>query len=56
MLGARAIGLQISPESQDEHVRRAFGRSYDSEPESFVRSALERASRVDLYFMVGLLL
>jgi len=56
---ARAIpnfDIQISPESHDEEVRRAFGRRYgNSELERFIGDALELGcQRVDVFFMIGL--
>ena len=56
---ARAIpsyNIQISPESHDERVRRAFGRKYGNEAlERFIQDALELGcKRVDLFFMFGL--
>ncbi len=56
----RALGdevyIQISPESQDEDVRRAFGRMYgNAELEKMVRLSAELGfKRLDLYFMTGL--
>lgn len=48
--------LQISPESQDEEVRRWFGRPYSNrELEEFIGNVLDSGfERLDLYFMVGL--
>ncbi len=48
--------LQISPESQDEDIRRWFGRPYGNhELERFIHRVLEAGfERLDLYFMVGL--
>lgn len=56
---ARSIpnfNIQISPESHDEEVRRAFGRAYDNRSlEKTIESALELGCRrVDLFFMIGL--
>ncbi len=53
---ASTVYLQISPESQDENVRRAFGRPYGNDSlERFVRNSSEMGfDRLDLYFMVGL--
>lgn len=50
------VYLQISPESPDERVRKAFGRSYtNSELEKFLKHASEMGfERIDLYYMVGL--
>jgi B12-binding domain/radical SAM domain protein len=48
--------LEISPESHDEKVRRAFGRPFDNESlERFIDDALElNCRRFDLFFMTGL--
>ncbi len=61
LLGSlRSLGdevyIQISPESQDESVRRAFGRIYGNEElEKMVRVSGELGfRRLDLYFMTGL--
>ncbi len=56
---ARAIPkftVEISMESHDEHVRRAFGRSYSNEAlERTIDYALKAGvDRFDLFFMVGL--
>ena len=56
---SRAIpkfNIQISPESHDEAVRTAFGRSYSNQAlETFMRDALELGcQRVDVFFMIGL--
>jgi len=50
------VYLQISPESPDERVRRAFGRPYgNSELLAFLRAVGEMGfQRIDLYFMTGL--
>jgi B12-binding domain/radical SAM domain protein len=50
------FNIQISPESHDEEVRRAFGRPYsNSELESFLEEAVRYgAKRIDLFFMTGL--
>ena len=50
------FSIQISPESHDEEVRRAFGRSYDNGSlERSIHDALELGCRrVDLFFMIGL--
>ncbi len=50
------VYIQISPESQDESVRRAFGRIYgNKELEKMVRISGELGfRRLDLYFMTGL--
>jgi B12-binding domain/radical SAM domain protein len=48
--------LQMSPESHDEKVRSAFGRSYtNAELEETIAGALEAGcKRFDLFFMIGL--
>ncbi len=53
---ADTVYLQISPESQDERVRKAFGRPYGNDSlEKFIRNANElNFDRLDLYFMIGL--
>jgi len=56
---ARAIpryNIQMSPESHDEAVRRAFGRAYGNDRlERFIGDALELGcQRLDLFFMIGL--
>jgi B12-binding domain/radical SAM domain protein len=50
------FNIQISPESHDEAVRRAFGRPYSNEElETFLKEAVRRgAKRIDLFFMTGL--
>jgi B12-binding domain/radical SAM domain protein len=50
------FNIQISPESHDEEVRRAFGRPYSNrELESFLNAAVRNgAKRIDLFFMTGL--
>jgi B12-binding domain/radical SAM domain protein len=50
------FNIQISPESHDEEVRRAFGRPYaNRELESFLGAAVRHgAKRIDLFFMTGL--
>jgi B12-binding domain/radical SAM domain protein len=50
------FNLEISPESHDETVRKAFGRPYDNGVlEEMVRDALELGcKRLDLFFMTGL--
>jgi B12-binding domain/radical SAM domain protein len=50
------FNIQISPESHDEGVRRAFGRPYSNAAlELFLKAAVRRgAKRVDLFFMTGL--
>ena len=58
MLGAAAPDfiLQMSPESHDEKVRAAFGRTYNNEElEATIAAALaEGCKRFDLFFMIGL--
>jgi B12-binding domain/radical SAM domain protein len=48
--------VEISMESHDEHVRRAFGRPYsNADIEASIDYALEAGcQRLDLFFMVGL--
>jgi B12-binding domain/radical SAM domain protein len=48
--------LEISMESHDERIRRAFGRPYsDRDIEATIEAALEYGvQRLDLFFMVGL--
>ena len=48
--------LQMSPESHDEKVRGAFGRTYsNAELEETIAGALEAGcKRFDLFFMIGL--
>jgi B12-binding domain/radical SAM domain protein len=48
--------LEISPESHDPAVRRAFGKPYDNQAlEHTLEEALDSGcSRLDLFFMVGL--
>jgi radical SAM superfamily enzyme YgiQ (UPF0313 family) len=50
------FNLEISPESHDEAVRRAFGRPFGNEAlERFIADALELGCRrFDLFFMTGL--
>lgn len=50
------FNIEISPESHDEEVRRAFGRPYGNEPlESMIKDAIELGcKRIDLFFMIGL--
>jgi len=50
------FNIQISPESHDEEIRRAFGRNYSNDSlERFIGDALELGcKRVDLFFMIGL--
>ena len=48
--------IEISPESHDEEVRRAFGRPYNNESlERMIADAIDLGSkRIDLFFMIGL--
>jgi B12-binding domain/radical SAM domain protein len=48
--------LEISPESHDEEIRRAFGRPYDnSSLERMIRDAIDLGCRrIDVFFMTGL--
>ncbi len=50
------FNIEISPESHDEEVRRAFGRPYGNEPlERMIKEAIELdCKRIDLFFMIGL--
>jgi B12-binding domain/radical SAM domain protein len=50
------FNIEISPESHDEEVRRAFGRPYGNESlERMIRDAIDLGSkRIDLFFMTGL--
>lgn len=50
------FNLEISPESHDEKVRRAFGRPFDNASlERFIGDSLELGCRrFDLFFMTGL--
>jgi B12-binding domain/radical SAM domain protein len=50
------FNIEISPESHDEEVRRAFGRPYNNEAlERMIADAIDLGSkRIDLFFMVGL--
>ncbi|MFC1582114.1 TIGR04190 family B12-binding domain/radical SAM domain protein [Planctomycetota bacterium] len=50
------FNIQISPESHDETVRRAFGRPYDNASlERFISEALDAGcARLDVFFMIGL--
>ncbi len=50
------FNIEISPESHDEEVRRAFGRPYGNEPlERMIKDAIELdCKRIDLFFMIGL--
>lgn len=48
--------VEISPESHDEVVRRAFGRPFNNEQlENSVKACVEnKCRRIDLFFMTGL--
>jgi B12-binding domain/radical SAM domain protein len=50
------FNIEISPESHDEEVRRAFGRPYDNESlERMIGDAIDLGcQRIDLFFMTGL--
>jgi B12-binding domain/radical SAM domain protein len=50
------FNIQISPESHDEEVRKAFGRPYSNKAlEAFLGEAVRQgAKRIDLFFMTGL--
>jgi len=50
------FNIEISPESHDEEVRKAFGRPYNNELlERMLKDAMDLGSkRIDLFFMTGL--
>ncbi len=50
------FNIEISPESHDEEVRKAFGRPYANPPmERMIADAIELGcKRIDLFFMIGL--
>jgi B12-binding domain/radical SAM domain protein len=50
------FNIEISPESHDEEVRKAFGRPYDNQSlETMLGDAVDLGSkRIDLFFMTGL--
>ena len=50
------FNLEISPESHDEEVRRAFGRPYNNDSlERMIADAIDLGcKRIDLFFMTGL--
>jgi B12-binding domain/radical SAM domain protein len=50
------FNIEISPESHDEEVRKAFGRPYNNESlERMISDAIDLGSkRIDLFFMIGL--
>ncbi|MBI4333512.1 MAG: TIGR04190 family B12-binding domain/radical SAM domain protein [Chloroflexi bacterium] len=51
-----SYNIQLSAESHDEEVRRAFGKGYANKPlENTIKNALEHGcQRFDLFFMTGL--
>ncbi len=58
-MAARAVrnfNIQISPESHDEEIRRAFGRAYSNDSlERSIADALELGCRrIDVFFMIGI--
>jgi B12-binding domain/radical SAM domain protein len=50
------FNIEISPESHDQEVRKAFGRPYNNESlERMIGDAIDLGSkRIDLFFMTGL--
>jgi len=50
------VNIEISPESHDEEVRKAFGRPYGNESlEGMLADAIDLGTkRIDLFFMTGL--
>ena len=50
------FNIEISPESHDEEVRRAFGRPYDNRAlEKMIADSVDLGcQRIDLFFMTGL--
>jgi len=50
------FNIEISPESHDEEVRKAFGRPYNNESlETMIADAIDLGcKRIDLFFMTGL--
>jgi len=50
------FNIEISPESHDEEVRKAFGRHYANPPlEKMIGDAIDLGcKRIDLFFMIGL--
>lgn len=50
------FNIEISPESHEEEVRRAFGRPYGNPPlEKMIADAIDLGcKRIDLFFMIGL--
>ncbi len=50
------FNIEISPESHDEEVRKAFGRPYNNEAlERMIEDAVSLGTkRIDLFFMIGL--
>lgn len=55
-LGEGDLSLQISPDSHEERIRRAYGRPYDNRTlERFVDTVdASSARKLDVYFMTGL--
>jgi B12-binding domain/radical SAM domain protein len=53
---AKNFNIELSPESHDEKVRRAFGRPYGNKAmETLIDNLIEfGCQRIDLFFMVGL--
>ncbi len=54
--GIPNFNLQISPESHDAEIRKAFGRNYSNKDlEATIQNALNLGCRrIDLFFMIGL--
>jgi len=50
------FNIEISPESHDEEVRKAFGRPYNNQAlERMIADAIDLGcKRIDLFFMIGL--
>jgi B12-binding domain/radical SAM domain protein len=50
------FNIEISPESHDEAIRKAFGRAYNNESlERMIEDAIDLGcKRIDLFFMTGL--
>ena len=50
------FNIEISPESHNEEIRKAFGRPYNNESlERMIADAIDLGSkRIDLFFMIGL--
>ncbi len=53
---APRYNVEMSPESHDESVRRAFGRPFSNEQlEKSIQTCIEQdCGRIDLFFMIGL--